>query len=302
MEIIERILAIVAPVFGVIAIGYAYAKRRGPSIQTDMAGVNRITMDVLAPLLIFTALAGREFDLVANLPLILAGVAVSIGSGLLAWPIARMLGYDVRTFVPPMMFNNCGNMGVPLMLYAFGQAGFSAAVALFVASNFIYFSVAVKILEHGHKGRRSSMKKFLLSPMMLAMFAGTAFSLLHVNVPAYLFQPLKLTGDAMIPMMLFALGVRMTSVSLKSWPIGVIGAIACPLTGLAVAWLLVELLPFSPAQRGQLLLFSVLPPAAFCFMVAEQYNQEPDKVASIVMLGNLASLLFVPLGLWLSFP
>jgi predicted permease len=34
-------------------------------------------------------------------------------------------------------------------------------------------------------------------------------------------------------------------------------------------------------------------------MLAEQYRQEPDKVASIVLLGNLASLAFVPLGLWL---
>jgi len=36
-----------------------------------------------------------------------------------------------------------------------------------------------------------------------------------------------------------------------------------------------------------------------CFMVAEQYRQEPDKVASIVLMGNLAALIFVPLGLWL---
>jgi hypothetical protein len=34
-------------------------------------------------------------------------------------------------------------------------------------------------------------------------------------------------------------------------------------------------------------------------MVAEQYRQEPDKVASIVLMGNLAALIFVPLGLWL---
>ena len=46
-------------------------------------------------------------------------------------------------------------------------------------------------------------------------------------------------------------------------------------------------------------LFAALPPAVFCFMIAEQYRQEPDKVASIVLLGNLVSLAFVPLGLWL---
>ena len=32
-------------------------------------------------------------------------------------------------------------------------------------------------------------------------------------------------------------------------------------------------------------------------MVAEKYNQEPRKVASIVMLGNLGSLLVIPLVL-----
>lgn len=33
--------------------------------------------------------------------------------------------------------------------------------------------------------------------------------------------------------------------------------------------------------------------------MAEQYRQEPEKVAFIVLIGNLASLVFVPLGLWL---
>ena len=43
-----------------------------------------------------------------------------------------------------------------------------------------------------------------------------------------------------------------------------------------------------------------LPPAVLNFMVAEQYNQEPGKVASIVLIGNTLSILFVPLGLALA--
>jgi predicted permease len=49
-------------------------------------------------------------------------------------------------------------------------------------------------------------------------------------------------------------------------------------------------------------LFASLPPAVTCFMMAEQYKQEPDKVASIVLLGNLVSFVFVPIGLWLGLP
>jgi len=254
---------------------------------------------VLCPLLVFTALSAKDFDVGHNLVLILAGVLISLGSGLLAWPLARLLGYDVRSFVPPMMYNNCGNMGLPLAALAFGPAGLSAAVALFMAANLVYFSVGIKIIEAGQHGRRSSFFKFMTSPMMLSMIFGMLCAVFRLSLPAPLLSALRMLGDACIPLMLFSLGVRMMDVNFRSWHIGLIGAIACPLTGLVSAGLLDLALPLTDMQRGQMYLFASLPPAVFCFMIAEQYKQEPDKVASIVLLGNLASLGFVPLGLWL---
>lgn len=299
MAIFERILGIILPVFIIIGVGYAYARLRGDAVRNDMSSVNRVSMEALCPLLVFTALAGKDFDLAHNGTLILAGVLISLGSGLLAWPVARLFGYDVRSFIPPMMYNNCGNMGLPLAVLAFGQVGLSAAVALFMACNLVYFSVGIKIIEAGRSGARSSSFKFLASPMMIAMMVGMAFSIAHVSLPAPLFSALKMLGEACIPVMLFALGVRMLDVSFKSWRIGMTGAIVCPVAGLIVAWLLDQVLDLSATQRGQMYLFAALPPAVFCFMVAEQYKQEPDKVASIVLLGNLAALAFVPVGLWM---
>ncbi|QDZ30202.1 AEC family transporter [Noviherbaspirillum sp. UKPF54] len=298
MQVFERILGIILPVFLIIALGYGYARLRGVSVKEDMAAVNRVSMGVLCPLLVFTALAAKDFDLVHNGTLILAGILIALGSGLIAWPVAKMLGYDPRTFVPPMMYNNCGNMGLPLAVLAFGTAGLSAAVALFMACNLIYFSVGIKIIESGRK-QHTPFWKFLMSPMMLSMMAGMLFAIWHVTLPMPLMQAMKMLGDASIPVMLFALGVRMLDVNFKSWHIGVIGAIVCPVAGLIVAWLLDGVLSLTSDQRGQMYLFASLPPAVFCFMVAEQYKQEPDKVASIVLLGNLAALAFVPAGLWL---
>jgi predicted permease len=299
MDVFQRIVGIILPVFVIIGLGFAYARLRGSAVRADMNAVNRVSMDVLCPLLVFTALAGKEFQLQENSMLMLAGVLISLGSGLLAWPVARFFGYDVRSFVPPMMYNNCGNMGLPLAVLAFGAPGLAPAVALFMAANLVYFSIGIKILEAGKTESRSSRFQFLLSPMMLAMMAGMLFAIFRIELPEALFQALKMLGEACIPIMLFALGVRMLDVSFQSWHIGLIGAIVCPLAGLAVAVLLDQLLVLPPAQRGQMYLFSVLPPAVFCFMVAEQYQQEPDKVASIVLLGNLAALIFVPAGLWL---
>src|SRR4029453_2054831 len=106
---VERVLGIILPVFSIIALGWLYGRRAKP----DMEWVNRISMNVLAPALIFSALASKDFDIYANGRLILGGIGIVLGSGLLAWPVARWLGVDSRTFVPPMMFNNCGNMGLP---------------------------------------------------------------------------------------------------------------------------------------------------------------------------------------------
>ena len=299
MEVFQRILGIILPVFLMIAAGYGYTRLRGEIVKNDLAAVNRLSVELLCPLLLFSALASKDFDLLANLPLIIAGALVALGSALLSWPLARLLGYDPRTFVPPMMYNNCGNMGLPLAVLAFGSTGLSEAVALFMACSLIYFTLGIRLLESGRQGPRRATLRMFASPMMLAMMTGMLFAAFRVPLPDFLLQALRLLGEASIPLMLLSLGVRMTDVSFKSWRIGLVGAAVCPLAGLASAALLDLVIPLNAIQRGQLFLFASLPPAVFCFIIAEAYKQEPEKVAAIVMLGNLAALGFVPLGLWL---
>jgi hypothetical protein len=289
--VFERLLGIILPVFLVIALGFFYARRARP----DMTWVNRINLNVLAPALIFSALANKDFDLYANRTLILGAIGVVAGSGLLAWPFAKLLHEDVRTFVPPMMFNNCGNIGLPLAALAFGQAGLSAMVALFTISNLLHFTVGVHIVN-----RNAEFWPVFRNPMVVATFIGFAFAIVHPPLPDWLMLAVKMTGDAMIPLMLISLGVRMATVSWGGWNLGVVGALVCPLTGVAMAALMSPVLGLGPTQQGLLILFGCLPPAVLNFMVAEQYNQEPAKVASIVLIGNIASLVFVPLGLALA--
>ncbi len=288
---LERVLGIILPVFSIIALGWLYGRRAKP----DMGWVNRISMNVLAPALIFSALASKDFDVYANGRLILASIGIVLGSGLLAWPVARWLHADVRTFVPPMMFNNCGNMGLPLAALAFGPAGFSAMVAVFTISNLLHFTVGAWMIDH-----HARFGRLLKNPMVWSTGVGFAFALVHPPLPEWAASGFKLVGDALIPMMLLSLGVRLLDVRWSDWRIGVVGGLVCPLTGLAMAGLLSPVLGLDDAQRGLLILFGCLPPAVLNFMVAEQFRQEPGKVASIVLIGNLISIVFVPLGLALA--
>ncbi len=288
---LERILGIILPVFLVVLVGYLYARR----VKPDMTIVNRISMTILAPALIFSALASKDFNVGENLPLMLGSVGVVLGSGLLAWPFAKLLHADHRTFVPPMMFNNCGNMGLPLAVLAFGQAGFSAMVALFTISNLLHFTLGAWMIDHHAK-----FGNLLRNPMVWSTFLGFGFALVHPPLPEWTSVGIKMVGDALIPMMLLSLGVRLYEVRWKDWHLGVVGGLVCPLTGIAMAALLSPLLGLDHRQQGLLILFGCLPPAVLNFMVAEQFKQEPAKVASIVLIGNVLSVIFIPIGLTLA--
>ncbi len=285
---LERILGIILPVFSIIAVGYFWGRR----VKPDMGMVNRISMNVLAPALIFSALSSKSFDLFDNAPLILGSVGIVLGSGILAWPFAKLMRQDPRTFVPPMMFNNCGNMGLPLAVLAFGDAGFGPMVALFVVSNLLHFTLGAWIIDH-----HARFGKLLRNPMVWSTIAGFVFALLQPPLPSWLAVTFKMVGDGLIPMMLLSLGVRLTAIDWRDARLGVVGGLVCPLTGLAMAGILAPFLGLDAMQTGLLFLFAALPPAVLNFMVAEQYRQEPGKVASIVLVGNVMSVIFVPIGL-----
>lgn len=280
-----QILAIVFPIFALVLVGFLYGRRHAP----DMAAANRLNLEVFTPALIFSVLAGKDFALGDYGALALGGILVVLGSGLIAWPIGRWLGYRDRTFVPPMMFTNSGNMGLPLALFAFGEPALAGALVLFLVENLLHFSVGNAILE----GRAHPLV-LLRMPMLQAALVGVVVSVLDVALPLALVRAVDLLGQVSIPLMLFSLGVRMNRVDLGDWRIGLAGALVCPASGLLLALAAAPLLGLEGVQQQQLLVFGALPPAVLNYMLAEQFDQEPPRVASIVLMGNLASLAVIP--------
>jgi malate permease and related proteins len=283
-----RIVEIVLPVMLIIALGYALGRAWKP----DMRVMNRFNLDVFGPFLVLAYLSDKSVDLVSMWPLAVASIVVVLGSGVLAYPFAKLAGESPRTFVPPMMFNNCGNMGLPLALFAFGPAGVAGMVALFTTSNLLHFTVGSFIVN-----RHAEWKFLLKSPMIWATAIGATMGISGLHLPDVVHTPIKMVGDTAIPLMLLALGVRMNDVKRKDFSMSLLAAAVCPVTGLIMAGIAAHVIPMSNEQIGLVFLFGALPPAVLNFLVADYYKQEPEKVASIVLVGNIASIVFVPLGL-----
>ncbi|GAB4514983.1 MAG: AEC family transporter [Sulfuricaulis sp.] len=286
--LILRLFGIIFPVFAIVAVGYLYSRWRQP----DMTAVNQINMTILMPALVFHVLSGKDFQLGEYGWLALGGVVVVLGSGLLALLVAKAARFSYKTFVPPIMFTNAGNIGLPLAVFAFGEQALPAAVVLFLIENVLHFTLGIYFMDH-----RAPLHKILIQPVVAATLIGIAFSLFRWDVPTPVRETVNLLGQASIPLLLFALGTRLTRIDFSEWRIGALGAVLCPLTGVAMVLLVRPFLDLTPIQTSLLLVFGALPPAVLNYLVAEQYRQEPGKVASIVLIGNLAGFISLPIAL-----
>ena len=283
-----RLLAILFPIFGIVAAGFFYARRHKP----EMAVANRLNMDVFVPALVFAAMAGKSFDLAAFAPLALGGFLVLATCGLLAWAVARLCGIQAKTLVPPKMFNNSGNIGLPLAVLAWGEDALPAAVILFMVENTLHFSFGARLLNP-----QTRLLTLWRVPVVFAAIAGLTVAVLKIPIWQPLVIAIKMLGDVSVPLLLFSLGVRMTDVSFREWKVATGSALLRPLAGLLIAAGVIQLLGLHGREAAMLLVFGALPPAVLNFLFAERYQQEPERVASIVLIGNLAALLFLPLAL-----
>jgi predicted permease len=289
---IGQILSTLLPVFLITGCGALYGRFRTPDIQ----GLNVLNMELFVPMLVFAVLADQQAPLQDYAGLALGATVIVLGSGGGGGGVAKLLKLNLKTFLPPMMFSNSGNMGIPLLVFAFGEAALPAAIVLFIVEMLLHFSVGLYMLDP-----HTSILQRLRLPIVFASIAGLAVNFSGVALPGWLLETLNMLGGVCIPLMLFALGVRMLDINFRDWKLGMIGAIACPLSGLLLAWPMIAILDLPALQVACLWVFAALPPAVLNYMVAEQYQQEPQTVASLVLLSNLGSLVVMPIVLGLVF-
>ena len=284
-----QIISILFPVVFIVLLGYGYARRYRP----DMDVANGLVLRVFVPALAFDVISNGDFAVVSYKWLVLGGGIVVIGSGLIAWPVGRFLNYPSRAFVPTMMFNNCGNLGLPLAVLSFGNHAMEAALVLFLVSNIGHFTLGVYLF-----GGAVSWKGVLTNPVNLATFAALAINFGGVQVPEIILFPISMLGQIVIPLMLFSLGVRMYSASWGHLRAGIVAGLVCPFAGLVFGIFAAFILPLDEFQVKNLILFAALPPAVLNFLMAEQYRQQPELVASMVLAGNAMSVLVLSVVLW----
>ena len=285
IEIIGKSISVVAPVFALAALGYFCGR------ESDAAPLNRVNLSVFLPLLVFVSLAGVDGDFSHLGYVAVLGAGIVLGSGVVALGVCRLVGWNVREIVPPSMFSNYGNMGLPLIALAFGEDALAMAVVLFMAGNALHVTVGFKILDG-----KLSLFDVVKNPIFVAAFLGVLTNITGISIPSIIQTPLDMGAAVSVPLMLFALGARMREVNAAMIRGSVLPALLCPASGLVCYAVLFPLMPDNET-RMVLAVFAALPPALLNYIFAEQFGLNARRIASMVMTGNLLSVVVIPLVL-----
>ena len=289
MELFKS-LSPVIPVFFLIAAGFAFAHWK----KISLTSVTEIIVYLGTPSLVFSSLVSRPL-FVGDIVVLFAGILLIFsGVGILIGLYFSFFRFSSRGFIMPALFMNAGNMGIPLALFAFGEAGMQRATLMFVMLTFLQYSLGIYILN----GRGNWIEMFRL-PLIYAAVVGLACNRAQIRIPELLLQPIAMLGQATIPIMLISLGYRLYQVESLQWGHALGGALLRVFGGFAMANIAVHLIGSEGVNRQVLLLYGALPAAVVNFVFTEKYRQDPGLAASIVVLSTVVSVLVMPIVFWL---
>jgi len=281
-----QLIPIIAPVLIAALIGYGWARLHLP-FERDF--VTRVIMNIGAPCLVLNGIANLEFSPAEFGLSILAAVTMLGSCGVAGAIVLRAAGQPLRSFLPPVVFGNTGNLGLPLCLFAFGTEGLGLAVAVYLV-----YSVSQFVFGPLFQGREPAWRTLLTTPMIYAAIAGVLLLATDTTMPKALANTVGLLGGCAIPLMLLALGHSLASFRVTR-PGKAIGLAVFRLAlGFGVGVGVAELLGLTGVLRGVIIIESSMPLAVFNFLLAARYDRHPEDIAGAILISTVLSFLTMP--------
>ena len=128
LTLFADIVAVVAPVFLIAALGYGWSRA---GLPFDSAFITSFMLNVATPCLVFSTLARLRFQGGELATMALASAGCMALAAAAAAPLLLAFRLPWRVYLPALSFPNAGNMGLPLCLFAFGETGLGLAVLFF---------------------------------------------------------------------------------------------------------------------------------------------------------------------------
>ena len=289
---ILELLSVVAPVFIVALVGLAWARS---GAHFDEVSISRLVLNVGIPCLVFRSLTSLDVP-PAELAR-MAGLAAAVMSmfAVGGFAVLKAMNLPAHTYLGPLVFANSGNIGLPICLFAFGDAGLALGMAYFAVSSTCHVVLGGPLFAGSF-----SLRPFFRSPLTWAVIITVGVVASGVTVPTWIARTTTLLGDIAIPLMLLTLGVSLSKMHPESLGRSIILSLVRLGLGVSAGLLLTTLLGVDGLTRKVLVLQASMPVGVLNYLFAQRYARSPEQVASLVLVSTLISVVSIPVLLaWL---
>lgn len=287
LELLHHVLDVVLPVLLCIGVGAALARL---AVPFDRKSIASLVQNVGYPTLIVSHLSQGHVS-VGEFGAMAGVAAVSIGLFvLLAGSFLLLVRLPLRAFIAPMSLNNTGNVGLPVALLAFGDAGLTYAFAFMVV-------VLLGVFTYGTwvpKGE-VSLRTIATSPVLYAIALALLLLAFRLELPKPVGDAFDILGGMAVPLMLVMLGHTLAMLDRRALGRGTLLALVHLALGIGIGFGLAAAFGFTGTERGVLILMCMMPVSVASYLFVEQYTPEQAPTAAgLILASTVLSFVALP--------
>ncbi|MCL1855187.1 MAG: AEC family transporter [Clostridia bacterium] len=206
---------------------------------------------------------------------------------------------EKRTLGFMMIFNNVGNIALPVAGAMFGNEGLLYATVFMLFFNIIVWTLGIAILSRG--AVRFSPRMFL-SPALLSIVAGFVIYLSPFSLPGFLHLTLSRLSGMLSPMAMLIIGCALASLNPRKilrnrliWRFVLVKQLVLPM----VFFLLARLVVSDWRAVAITTLLVAMPSAVSMVPVVKKYGADSALAAQAVVATTVVALPAIPVLMWL---
>jgi len=300
-----NILGLIAPLFGLIIIGFVAARiTRQPLVEQGW--LNTFIIYVALPALFFKLLSKTPVDQLASWDFVATNILVTYLVFILTFVLGIIgtRGNIAEATIQGLAgaYGNIGYMGPAIAILALGERAAIPVAIIFCFENILHFAVAPALLAVSGDKKQSAgalivevVGKVLFHPFIIATAVGVGFAVLGLQAPGPLERLIEYLAQAAAPCALFAMGVTLALRPIKRVPLalGYIVPIKLIVHPAAMYFVLSFVGDFEPVWVFAAVLLASLPTATNVFVIAQQYGVWVERASASVLITTAISVLTV---------
>lgn len=286
MDSLIQLSSIVLPVFICAGIGLAWT---GLGRRFDSELISELVFLVGAPCLIISTFATVKISPAAVAELAVAALVAYVSFAVIGIAVLKLARLSLPSYLPSLVFPLTGSMGLPLCLFAFGDAGLALALVFLTFGGVGTYTIGAAIAAG-----RISFGQIARTPVIYGAAVVVVMLTTGWSLPAWAVNTTSLLGGIVIPLQLFALGSSLGSLKVASVGRSVALALLRLAMGFAVGYGIAEAMELERVARGVVIIQCAMPVAVSNYLMALVYKREPEEVAGMVMISTAVAFVLLP--------